>query len=274
MIDLNAHLSYQTKPYDNLGTHKIFALSDEGLNHYQYDKEHITYKYLSKFHPKIMKYVNESCMDSEQRTFNNQQNKNINIKTIPKNLLFKNPSKVIRKEIYNNEQNTFQNLPQINQTVTNLSKSHITSNISYKKPNSNLSTKNNIFQNYNNNKLSNKNFYFNYSNYKDPSLLNSLIYSKEYPFTKNTKLLNTIAYGSSSLTNNSSVDLDKIVYQENERLKNIILKQSNLSLNKKKELIINTSDEYYSKYVPQIGKLKHSHLSYTKSPDFFGYYHQ
>ena len=61
MIDLNAQLSYQTKPYDNLGTHKIFALSDEGLNHYQYDKEHITeYMYYVLVFSHITKYFREA----------------------------------------------------------------------------------------------------------------------------------------------------------------------------------------------------------------------
>jgi hypothetical protein len=272
MIDLNAQLSYQTKPYDHLGTHTIYALSSEGLNSYQNDKEHITHKYLSRFHPKIMKYVYEHSNDQQESVLNKKKIKNDNV--ISKKILLKNTARINRNEILKTGQISLQKLPQINQTNSNFNESENIQTMINTKMNLKKSAKNNVFQNYQNNKLSQKKFHIDYSSYKDPSTLNSLIYSTEYPLTKNTKLLNTIGYGSSSLTNNSNVDLDEIVYNENERLKKIILSQSNLNFKKKKESKICNKDNYFGKYVPQIGELRHPYVTYTKSPDFFGYYHE
>ncbi len=65
MIDLNLRLDYKKEPYQHLGNQKIFTLNEKGLEDY-HSKEHITHKYLSRFHPKVMEYVRIMSQDPHE----------------------------------------------------------------------------------------------------------------------------------------------------------------------------------------------------------------
>jgi hypothetical protein len=79
MIDLNLKLSFQKEPYDHIRYHTIFPLSSEGLKEY-HSKDHITHKFVSKFHPKIMEYVNLMSKDEEEIFQNKNEDKNKSVK--------------------------------------------------------------------------------------------------------------------------------------------------------------------------------------------------
>jgi hypothetical protein len=73
MIDLNLQLDYKSEPYQIVRKSKIYTLDEKGLENY-YSKDHITHKFLSKFHPKIMEHIkNKLFLDS----FPSQEQKKI-----------------------------------------------------------------------------------------------------------------------------------------------------------------------------------------------------
>ena len=63
MIDLNLELDYRKEPYQLVRNSKIYILDEKGLEDY-YSKNHITHKFLSKFHPKIIEHINKMSASS------------------------------------------------------------------------------------------------------------------------------------------------------------------------------------------------------------------
>jgi len=79
MIDLNLHLPYEKKPREQTGNVKIFTLDKEGVNEY-FDKEHITHKFISRFHPKIMDYIHKNSIDPpEENHFKSEKSSKQNL---------------------------------------------------------------------------------------------------------------------------------------------------------------------------------------------------
>lgn len=89
MIDLNLQLPYEKKPHDHIGNVKIFRLAKEGVDEY-YHKEHITHKFISRFHPKIMDYVQRNSIDPSEEIIQKIKSEKTSKQNLPKLVTPKN----------------------------------------------------------------------------------------------------------------------------------------------------------------------------------------
>jgi len=229
MLDLNLQLTYEKKPCNQTGNVKIYTLANEGIKEY-FDKEHITHKFISRFHPKIMEYIHKNSLDTPEE---------INIKT---------------------EKSSKQNLPKL--IITSVNNLENKRSIGSKSVNSKSTINQVLNKNPRTLQTENRKILTGYSLSKP--LYKSTAYKSTIPqicYTKNIftvsskrdpKVLKAISFRNPQYKQTD--EIDDLCYQENERYIRIIQNNRNFQTN--------------NRFMPPNSELKPLDIVYTKSNVF------